>query len=51
MREVWRPAMAFTESFANKFNAFGGEADTTLAQAISEVKLRSCKRKIVMELW
>src|SRR5882757_8809199 len=45
MREVVRPAIAFTDSFANEFKAFCCEANTTLAQANCGVKLRSCERK------
>jgi len=44
VRRVLRPAIAFTESFANGCDTFCSEATITLAQANCEVKLRACER-------
>jgi hypothetical protein len=44
VREALRPAASFTESLISVSSAFCDETTNTLAQAICEVKLRSCER-------
>src|SRR5579872_5954127 len=48
VREVVRPAFWITESFVTALQNCCDESTTTLAQAIWEVKLRSCERRRVI---